>query len=184
MTPTLAYYAGSTATGSPLAGAPSLVGTYTVVATFPGSAHDGPATSAPVAFAITKATPPAVTVTDAGGTYWGEAFPATASVTGLSGPASFSLEGEVPTLAYYAGSTATGTPLAGAPTLVGTYTVVATFPGSYDYTTAASAVLVLGPRTSPKRAWPWLKAGALSGGGADRDEARPHMRRARQGLGR
>ena len=46
-----------------------------------------PAASAPATFAITKATP-AVTVTDAGGTFTGSPFPATASVTGVSGPAS------------------------------------------------------------------------------------------------
>ena len=66
MTPTLTYYAGSTAAGTPLAGAPTAVGTYTVVANFPGSADYDAAASAPVTFAITTAGTPAVTVTDAG----------------------------------------------------------------------------------------------------------------------
>ena len=39
---------------------------------------------------------------------------------------------------YYAGSTATGTPFTAAPIDAGTYTVVAEFPGSTDYTTGAS----------------------------------------------
>ena len=76
---------------------------------------------------------PTVTVTDAGGTYTGNPFPATALVNGQA-----SLEGVSPTLAYYVGSTATGTPSSTAPTAVGTYTVVATFPGSPDYLAASS----------------------------------------------
>ena len=132
VTPTLTYYAGSTAAGTPLAGAPSAVGTYTVVANFPGSTDYDPAASSPVTFSITTATP-AVNVSDAGGTYNGSAFPATATVNGVSGNPSSSLEGVTPTLTYYAGSNPIGTPLAGAPTAVGSYTVVASFPGSTDY---------------------------------------------------
>ncbi len=79
-----------------------------------------------------KATP-SVTVTDAGGTYTGNPFPATALVNGQA-----SLEGASPTLAYYVGSTATGTPSSTPPSAVGTYTVVATFPGSPDYLAASS----------------------------------------------
>ena len=85
------------------------------MANFPGSADYLAAASTPATFAITTATP-AVNVTDAGGTYNGSPFPATAPVTGVSGTASSSLEGVTPTLTYYAGSTATGTPLSGAPT--------------------------------------------------------------------
>ena len=40
---TFAYYAGSTATGSPLAGAPTNAGTYTVRATFAGNGNYNPA---------------------------------------------------------------------------------------------------------------------------------------------
>ncbi len=138
VTPTLTYYAGSAAAGTPLAGAPTAAGTYTVVANFPGSTDYGSAASTPVTFAITKATP-AVTVADAGGTYSGSAFPASASVSGVSGTASSSLEGVTPSLTYYAGSTAAGTPLAGAPSAAGTYTVVASFSGSADYGAATSA---------------------------------------------
>ena len=65
--------------------APSNAGTYTVVASFAGS----PTTAAPAirpTFTIGQATP-TVTVTDAGGTYNGNPFPAAVSVTGASGPA-------------------------------------------------------------------------------------------------
>jgi Bacterial Ig-like domain (group 3) len=132
ITPAPVYYAGSTATGTPLTGAPTDAGTYTVVATFAGSADYAAHTSAAVTFTIAKATP-TVSVATPGGTYTGSAFNATAYVTGVSGPAAAQLEGAAPTLTYYAGSTATGTPLPGAPIQAGTYTVVAAFPGSTDY---------------------------------------------------
>jgi hypothetical protein len=135
VSPTLTYYVGSQASGTPLAGAPSAAGTYTVVAAFAGSADYGAATSAPLTFTITPATP-SVTVSDAGGTYNGGAFAATAQVNGAG-----SLEGVSPTLTYYAGSQASGTPLSGAPSQAGTYTVVAAFPGSADYGAATSAPL-------------------------------------------
>jgi len=77
---------------------------------------------------------PTVTVSAAGGSYNGSPFAATATVNG--GPR---LEGVAPTLTYYAGSRAAGTPLAGPPVDAGTYTVVAAFAGSPDYTSATSA---------------------------------------------
>ena len=88
---------------------------------------------------------PVVTVTDADGTYNGTTFAATTTVTSISGSAASSLEGVSPTLTYYAGSSPTGTALSGAPTNVGTYTVLATFAGSADYTPAsASATFTIG----------------------------------------
>ena len=69
--------------------------------------------TAPATFTIGQATP-RLSVSDAGGTYNGTAFPASASVTGVGGAPGSSLEGVSPTLTYYAGSTASGTPLAGA----------------------------------------------------------------------
>ncbi len=121
---------------------PARLGTYTVVANFPGSTDYTSATSTPTTFTISQATP-TVTVSDAGGTYNGSTFPATALVAGVvSGvdntPAS-SLETISPTLTYYAGSSATGPTLAGAPIVAGTYTVVASFSGSTDYTSASSS---------------------------------------------
>jgi hypothetical protein len=78
---------------------------------------------------------PTVFVSAAGGTYNGSAFTATATVAGISGAAASALEGVSPTLSYYAGATL----LPGAPTGAGTYTVVATFAGSADYTAASAS---------------------------------------------
>ena len=79
--------------------------------------------------------PPTLTVSDAGGTFTGSAFPATYVINGMTNG---SLEGVTPTLNYYMGSTASGTPLAGAPSTVGSYSVLATFPGSDSYTSASA----------------------------------------------
>jgi hypothetical protein len=79
-----------------------------------------------------------VSVSDAGGTYDQQPFAATATVAGVNGISGPSLEGVTPTLTYFSGSTASGTPLAGAPTLPGTYTVKASFAGSADYTSASA----------------------------------------------
>jgi hypothetical protein len=148
VSPTLTYYAGSQASGTPLSGAPSAAGTYTVVATFAGSADYSAATSNPVTFTISPAAP-SVSVSDAGGTFNGAAFAAAAQVNG-----SASLEGVGPTLTYYAGSQASGTPLAGAPSAAGTYTVVATFAGSADYAAATSAPLTFTiAKASPTVTW-------------------------------
>ncbi len=144
----LTYYAGATASGSPLAGAPTSVGTYTVVAAFPGSTDYGPAKAA-LTFAIAKATPK-VAVRDAGGTYNTKPFPATATVAGVTGTAASTLEGVSPKLTYYAGATASGTPLAGAPVGAGTYTVVAVFPGSADYAAAMASATFTIARATPK----------------------------------
>jgi hypothetical protein len=109
-----------------------------VVASFAGSTDYAAATSNPLTFTISQATP-TVDVTDAGGTFTGNPFPATATVTGVSGTPAASLETVSPTLTYFSGSTATGTPLSGAPSAVGAYTVVASFAGSTDYASATSS---------------------------------------------
>ena len=132
VTPTLAYYTGSTATGTSTSTAPSAVGTYTVVATFPGSADFTSVNSSPVTFTIDPPAP-TLTVSDAGGTYNGSPFPGTAIVNGGA-----SLEGVTPTLAYYVGGTASGTSTTTAPTAAGTYTVVANFAGSTDFGATSS----------------------------------------------
>jgi RHS repeat-associated protein len=89
---------------------------------------------------------PTVTVTDAGGGYTGSPFPATATVAGIDGVAGSTLEGVGQTLTYYTGTTATGTPLPGAPSDPGTYTVSAAFPGSTDYQSAsASTTFIIVP---------------------------------------
>ena len=44
-----------------------------------------------------------------------------------------------PSLTYYSGTSATGTALSGAPTTAGTYTVLASFAGSTDYTSGSAS---------------------------------------------
>ena len=79
------------------------------------------------------------------GTYSGTAFIASATVSGVSGPAGASLEGVTPSLIYYSGTYTIAlqlsgvTPLSGAPIATGSYTVLANFAGSADY--AAASVL-------------------------------------------
>ncbi len=90
---------------------------------------------------------PTVNVTDAGGAYNGAPFPATATLTTSGNTQVASLGGVSPTLAYYLGSLtteqlATATALPGAPSAVGTYTVVASFGGSADYVAARSAPVI------------------------------------------
>ena len=131
---TLSYYSGSTATGT-LSGPPTGAGTYTTVASFAGS-QDYVGFSKSVIFVITQ-DQPVITLTDNGGPYNSTSYPATAMIAGVvSGvddtPGS-SLEGVPLTLAYYAGNTASGTPLSGPPSAAGTYTVLASFAGSQDY---------------------------------------------------
>ncbi len=79
-------------------------------------------------------TTPAVSVSASSRPYNGLPITATATVNGQS-----SLQGVSPTLTYYSGSSAGGTPLASAPVDAGTYTVVATFPGSQDFTSSSSS---------------------------------------------
>src|SRR5215469_12381211 len=68
-----------------------------------------------------------LSVSDAGGTYNGSAFPATGTALGVDGKTA--VNGSF-SYAYYVGSSVSGTPSATAPTNAGTYTVVATFTSS------------------------------------------------------
>jgi hypothetical protein len=138
------YYAGSSATGTPLATPPTSPGTYTVVSSFTSNDSNYTNGSAQTTFTIGQATP-TVSVSDAGGTYNGNAFSATDSVAGVvagidSTPAS-TLEGTPLTLTYYSGTYNLATlPGSGgsstAPTAAGSYTVVASFAGSTDYSSS------------------------------------------------
>jgi hypothetical protein len=113
----------------------------------PTDSTDFTSATAAVQLTVNRATP-TVTVTDGGGVYNGSPFPATDSVKGVSGSAGSTLEGVGLTLAYYAGPSATGTALSGAPSAAGTYTVVATFVGSTDYTSAsATTTFTITPAT-------------------------------------
>jgi hypothetical protein len=136
-TPTFTYYAGTSATGTPLSGAPVYVGTYTVVASFAGNENYTPAESAVATIVITKAAP---TLSVGGGTFTfnDTANPATASATGLN---ETSLSGLI--ITYYAGTSVTGTPLSSAPIYAGTYTAVANFPVHPNYTAAQSAPVTI-----------------------------------------
>ena len=87
---------------------------------------------------------PTVTVTDYGGTYTGQPFPAVATVAGLNHQTGGSLEGVNLTLAYYPGTSASA--CRWRPSNAGTYTVVASFAGSQDYAAAgASATFTITP---------------------------------------
>ena len=156
VTPTLTYYLGASAQS----GAPSAAGVYTVVESFAGST-DYASASTNTVFTISQATP-RVTVSDPGGTANGTTtFPATATVAGVGSQsaAAASLEGVTPTLQYYLGTNATGNNwTTAAPNTPGTYTVLATFPGSTDYL-AASGI----PSTFTVYADPFITATSGSG---------------------
>ena len=123
LTGTLARAAGETVAGSPY--------TITQGTLAAGSNYTIHFTTSTLS--ITPARP-TVSVLVPGGVYTGAPIAAQATVTGVSGAADASLEGITPTLTYFVGSGTSGTDLgATAPTAVGTYTVVASFPGSADY---------------------------------------------------
>ena len=121
-----------TATGMPLPPAPIDAGTYTVVANFPGSTDYISNTSQPVTLTIIQATPIVERQRLRGVFTTAPLSPQPASpVWGSPGS---ELDGIASTPEYYAGSTATGTPLSVPPIDAGTYTVAGDFPGSTDYT--------------------------------------------------
>jgi hypothetical protein len=68
--------------------------------------------------------------------YDGSPYDVIANIAGVNGIFGPSLEGVMPIVTYYAGSTPSGTPLSGPPANVGTYTAVAYFPGSTNYKSA------------------------------------------------
>jgi hypothetical protein len=128
LTGSLARAAGETVSGGPYAiGQGTLTANSNYTISLTGSS-----------LSITPATP-GVTISDPGGTYTGAPIVAMATVTDANGTAARSLEGVTPTLTYYAGSSTSGTDLgSAAPSATGTYTVVASFPGSADYAAAQS----------------------------------------------
>ncbi|MFI5455528.1 MAG: beta strand repeat-containing protein, partial [Isosphaerales bacterium] len=103
---------------------------------------------------VTKASP-VVSVSDPGGTYHNTAFPATATVAGVSGSAASSLEGVSPSLSYYSGTYTNPaqlnglTPLSGPPSQAGSYTVLAGFAGSTDYTNSSTLANFTITRATP-----------------------------------
>jgi len=134
---TFSYYTGATVKGTGTATAPTNAGTYTVVASFTSTnSNYANTSSAPVTFTIKPAVPKVV-VTDAGGTYNGEPFPATAAATGVGGA---TVSGTKTFL--YTGATIKGTGSATAPTIAGTYTVVASLTSTNPNYANASSVSV------------------------------------------
>ena len=149
---TFAYYAGSTATGSPLAGAPTNAGTYTVKASFAGNGNYNPASDTKT-ITIAKADA-SVSVTWLDSTYDGSSNSASAVVNGVAGESDLS---PAATFAYYAGSTATGSPLAGAPTNAGTYTVKASFAGNGNYNPASDTKTITIAKADASVSVTWLR---------------------------
>ncbi len=131
----LTYYAGSSASGTALSGAPKTPGTYTALASFGGTLDytSGAASTSFVIGTVTQS-PSIVTVTDNSGIYNSAVFTATDTVNGGT-----SLESVTPSLSYYSGTSVSGTALSGAPSNAGTYTVLASFAGSLNYTSSAAS---------------------------------------------
>jgi hypothetical protein len=99
---------------------------------------------------VDKATPK-LAVSAPGGTFDGSPFPASVSIAGVGNTPAASLEETAPVLTYYLGAGTSGTRLGSTPpTQPGTYTVVASFPGTADYAPgqSAPATFTIGPGTS------------------------------------
>ena len=132
---------------------------YTDQFTYMATDGNGGTAMATVTLNILLLEDPTVNVTDAGGTYNGTPFPATATLTTPGNTPVASLGGISPTLAYYVGSLttaqlATATALPGAPSTAGPYTVVATFPGNTEYAAASSNPLSFTiTKATPTIAW-------------------------------
>ena len=100
-----------------------------------------------------------MSVTDAGGTYNGAPFPATATVAGVGGSGGSSLEGVSLSLAYYSGTYTSASQLAGLtplrprPSQAGSYTVAASFAGSTDYASATELADFTISQATPQITW-------------------------------
>ena len=122
-------------------------GSSVVTATYSGDGSNfaGSVAAAGVSVTVSQALP-TLSVVDAGGTYNGSAFPATATVagaiSGVDATAQPSLESVFPTITYYVGTTVSGGGSAAPPSAPGTYTVVASFAGSPNYAAASSKPLI------------------------------------------
>ncbi len=119
--------------------APTAPGDYSVVGSFAGSTDYLATSTAPTPFSVVTQTVPTITLTDSGGPETGSPYPATATISPNDGGDGTTLEGVGLTLTYYPGNTTAGTPLTGrrAP---GTYTVMASFPGSDDYAAVSTSL--------------------------------------------
>ncbi len=121
------FLASDTSFQHQLASAPTNVGSYLVIAVYQGNSGYI-AVGAATTFSITQATP-TITVSDAGGVYNGSPFTAQSTVTGVAGA-----NLGTPVFSYFqASDTSFQHQLAGAPTSVGNYVVIAVYPGSANY---------------------------------------------------
>jgi hypothetical protein len=128
-------YTGTGSTTYSSSTAPTSPGTYSVTATYGGDANHTGSASDPAPFTIGQATP-TIAVTDAGGTFSGSAYPATATiagvVSGVDNTPGATLETVGLTLDYV--NTTTLADLGStAPSAPGNYKVTAMFAGSIDY---------------------------------------------------
>ena len=148
VTPTLTYYTGRQVSGTGSVTAPTAAGTYTVVASFAGSADYAAAQSAPVSFQITQATP---TIT----------WPAPAAITYGTKLGSTQLDAAASwTVGGTSGSvpgTFTYTPTAGTMLSAGNnHTLAVTFTptDTTDYATATQTTTINVNRANPAISWP------------------------------
>ena len=130
-----------TFTYSPAAGVILDGGSQTLSVSFaPQDGTDYATTVGTTTINVAKATP-TLNLTDPGGRFDGNAFPATVTISGSGGntTAAATLDNVAPTLTYYAGTGTSGESLGSVPpTAAGTYTVVASFPGTLDYASVLS----------------------------------------------
>jgi hypothetical protein len=82
---------------------------------------------------------PTITINESSGPFTGAPFVATGSAIGIDGA-----NLGTPTFTYYAGTTASGEPLPGPPSAIGTYTVVASFSSDDPTYTDATSALTFG----------------------------------------
>ena len=134
---TLTYTGTGSTTYGPTSSAPTLVGTYSVVAHTDGDANNTAGDSAPAALTITQATP---TITATGGTftYNGNPHAGSATATGAGGESL-----TIASLTYNGTGSTTYGPSATAPSLAGTYTVRAHTDGDANNTAADSTPTAL-----------------------------------------
>jgi hypothetical protein len=136
LTVTLTYTGTGSTTYGPSSTAPTLVGTYQIVAHTNGDANNNAGDSTPAAITITKANP---TVTATGGTftYDGNPHAGSGSATGGGG------ESLTVTLTYNGTGSTTYGPSATAPSLAGTYTVTAHTAGDTNNNAGDSSATAL-----------------------------------------
>jgi len=124
----------------------------------PTDSTDYATASATITITVMQATP-TIALTAPGGTYTGNAFPASVTIAGYSGTPGSSVEGASPVLSYYSGTYSSVsqlaglTPLTGAPVEAGAYTVLARFSGTTDYTAATALASFAITRATPRVTW-------------------------------